>query len=139
MIGGMALVVIDTNSLIQCISRRSRYHKIWQSVLEGHHVMCVSNEMLEEYEEVLEREASHEFARLALGVILNNPNIKFIVPYYHFNLIEKDPDDNKFVDCAISANAKYIITEDKHYEVLKQIDFPHVEVIGLDEFISLLL
>ena len=39
-------------------------------------------------------------------------------PHYTFALIEADKDDNKFVDCAIAANAKCIVTED----VLKHID-----------------
>lgn len=50
----MAHLVLDTNSLIQCIAHRSRYHKIWLSLLEGRNKLCVSNEILEEYEEVLE-------------------------------------------------------------------------------------
>ena len=73
----MARLVLDTNSLIQCIARRSRYHAIWLSLLDGRNKLCVSNEILEEYEEILERKASHEFAMLAISVIVNNPRILF--------------------------------------------------------------
>ena len=34
--------------------------------------------------------------------------------YYHFGLIESDVDDNKFEDCAVAADAEYIVTNDKH-------------------------
>ena len=54
------------------------------------------------------------------------------------HLMKKAPDDNKFVDCAIVANAQYIVTEDKHFQVLQSIDFPKVDVIDLDSFLSLL-
>ena len=47
-------------------------------------------------------------------------------------------DDNKFVDCAIAANAKCIVSEDNHFNVLKFIPFPKVEVIGIDDFKSFL-
>lgn len=57
---------------------------------------------------------------------------------YHFNLITADPDDNKFVDCAIQANARYIVTNDHHYDVLRQIDFPKVGVIKLIDFLSMI-
>jgi predicted nucleic acid-binding protein len=67
--------------------------------------------------------------------ILTRKNIRKIDPRYHFNLITVDEDDNKFVDCAIASNAKYIVTEDKHFSVLKNIDFPSVAVIGIDEFL----
>ena len=132
----MSKLVIDTNCLLQCISRRSRYHDLWLSLLDGRNEMCVSTEILEEYAEVLERYASPEFAEAALGVILNNPYTLFVNVYYHFKLIEADPDDNKFVDCAVASNAKFVVTEDSHFEVLKKIDFPKIEVIGLDEIIQ---
>ena len=129
----MARLVLDTNSLIQCIARRSHYHAIWLSLLDGRNSLCVSNEILEEYEEILERKASHTFAMLAINVIINNPYTVFITPYYHFNLITVYFDDNKFVDCAVAGNAKFIVTEDHHYDILQKIDFPKVEIIKLDE------
>ena len=58
--------------------------------------------------------------------------------YYDFNLIEADPDDNKFVDCAIAAGAELIVTEDRHFNVLKKFSFPKVFVIDLDSFIKVL-
>lgn len=59
-------------------------------------------------------------------------------PHFSFGLITADADDNKFVDCAIVANAHFIVTEDKHFNVLKNIEFPHVDVIGIDEFKDIL-
>ena len=57
--------------------------------------------------------------------------------YIHFGLIEKDADDNKFVDCAIAADAEYIVTNDAHFNVLKEIDWPKVLVKTIEEFASL--
>ena len=68
-------------------------------------------------------------------LITNNPYTQFVTPYFHFKLIVSDPDDDKFVDCAIAANAKFVVTDDGHFDVLKQIDFPKVEIIGLDDMI----
>ena len=61
----MSRLVLDTNSLIQCISRRSRYHELWRSFLDGRNILCVSTEILDEYMEVLERNTSVLFAQLA--------------------------------------------------------------------------
>ena len=58
--------------------------------------------------------------------------------WFNFNLIQNDADDNKFVDCAICANAKLIVTEDRHFDILKQCDFPRIPVMGLDDFMDLL-
>jgi predicted nucleic acid-binding protein len=96
----------------------------------------VSTEILSEYAEILERYTSPEFSEAALGVITNNPYTLFVTPYYHFHLIKADPDDDKFVDCAVACNARFVVTDDTHFDVLKKVDFPKVDVIGLDEIIQ---
>ena len=132
----MARLVLDTNSLIQCISHKSIYHRLWLSFLDGRNTLCVTTEILDEYVEILERNTSPLFASLALDVITNNPHTLFVTPYYKFNLITADPEDNKFVDCAVAANAKYIVTEDHHYDVLRDIGFPQIEIIKLDSIMK---
>ena len=58
-------------------------------------------------------------------------------PTYRFNLITADPDDNKFVDCAVIAGATYIVSNDRHFEELKQSEFPKVDVRNLSEFLNI--
>ena len=134
----MNRLVLDTNTLIQCVSRRSRYHELWLSLLDGRNQLCVTTEILAEYAEILERKTTATFAALVLDVILNNPYTLFITPYFKFNVITADPDDNKFVDCAVAANAHFIVTDDHHYDVLLDMDFPKVSIIKLDEMMRLL-
>lgn len=129
-------IVIDTNSLIMAISSRSAYHKIWQAFIAGDFNLCISNEILEEYAEVIARNISVDVARYIVYTIMERRNVKQITPYYRWNLIEADPDDNKFVDCAIAANAKFIVTEDHHFDVLKEIEFPSIDVVNIDNFLK---
>ena len=135
---GKNRIVLDTNSLVQCIAPHSRYRKIWDSYEEGDYVLCVSNEILNEYEEILERLAGVEVSKYAIEAILNSPNTLFCAPSYNFHLIEADPDDNKFVDCAVATGATCIVTEDRHFSILDKIDFPKVIVVGIDTFLRLL-
>ena len=53
-------------------------------------------------------------------------------------MIRLDPDDDKFVDCAIASNADFIVTHDKHFNVLKDIDFPKVQTVNLTQFQQML-
>lgn len=131
---GKNRIVLDTNSLVQCIAPHSRYRKIWDSYVEGDYVLCVSNEILNEYEEFLERLAGIGVAKYAIEAILNSPHTLFCSPSYHLHLIESNSDDNKFVDCVIAAGAACIVTEDHHFAILKQIDFPKIIVVGIDTF-----
>jgi len=49
-------------------------------------------------------------------------------------IITADADDNKFVDCALNAGADYIVTNDKHFNILNKIEFPPIKVIDIDSF-----
>ena len=51
----MQHIVLDTNSLIMSISSRSSYNEIWKSFLRGDYMLCVTNEIIEEYQEVIAR------------------------------------------------------------------------------------
>ena len=60
-----------------------------------------------------------------------------VIPYYKWNLITADP-DNKFADCALNARADYIVTNNRHFNILKKIDFPKINVVNIDTFKKLL-
>lgn len=134
----MTKVVLDTNCLIQSIPPRSSYRRIWDSMFDGTNILCVTTSILEEYEEILERLTDESTAKYIVDAIVSNPHTQFVNTFYNFNLIVSDPDDNKFVDCAIAAGAKYIVTEDHHYDILKWKDFPGLAIVGLDDFLATL-
>ncbi len=127
-------VVLDTNCLLQSLSRRNKYYNVWESFLQEKYVLCVSNDILEEYEEIIASHVSPVAARIAIEMILRANNVLRVDAQFRFGLIEADVDDNKFVDCAIVANADYIVTEDSHFNVLKTIPFPKIEIIRLQDF-----
>lgn len=135
----MDRIVLDTNCLIMAISARTKYNQIWKSFLSGDFVLCLSNEILEEYEEVIARNVNPKIAGIVIYTILTRNNVERLDPHFHFHLIQQDEDDNKFVDCAIVSKAKCIVSEDRHFEILKTIDFPKVDILGIDEFVNTLL
>ena len=128
-------VVIDTNCLVQMISVHSPYRPAWQAFRDGKYTLCVSNDILTEYNEILERVANAAVAHNIVNAIARSPYTRMLDPHFRFGLIEQDPDDNKFVDCAIIAGADYIVSEDAHFRVLEHIPFPTVNVIHLDDFL----
>lgn len=134
----MRQVVVDTNCLLRMIPMRSKYRNVWESFLREEYIICVSNDILSEYLEILTQKVNYTFAVRIVNVLLKSNNVKFFDPHYHFALVTQDPDDNKFVDCAIVASADFLVTEDKHFNVLKEIDFPKVNVITLDQFLDYL-
>jgi putative PIN family toxin of toxin-antitoxin system len=105
-------------------------------VLSGKICLCVNTEILNEYEEILAAKTTYEIAHNVVEAIARLHTTIFQEAYIHFGLIEQDIDDNKFVDCAIAADAEYIVTNDSHFNILKEIDWPKVLVITIKEFAS---
>lgn len=97
----MKKVVLDTNVLLVSISTKSKLHWIFKNLLEGNYILCITTEILAEYAEIIDQQMGTLAIESALGLLENLPNVELITNYYKFNLL-KDPDDNKFVDCAIS-------------------------------------
>ena len=134
----MMNIVLDTNCLLMSLSRRSCYYPIWRSFVDGKYTLCFTNDILAEYEEILTQKVGPQIASNIIQALLDLPNTKMVQVYYHLHLITADPDDDKFVDCAFKANAKYIVTQDHHYDVLRDTPFPKIEVIDIDEFLRIL-
>lgn len=134
----MQRIVLDTNCLLMSIPRMSPYHQILLDFLAGKYLLCISNEVVLEYEEILTRKVGSLVANNIINAILASSNTIFINPQKRYQLIKSDPDDNKFVDCAISANAKYIVSQDHHYDVIRfnpEFDFTAIDI---DAFLAIL-
>lgn len=66
------------------------------------------------------------------------PNIQKVIPYFHWQFIVQYPDDDKFVDAAISANVDYLVTNDRHFNILKSVDFPKVPLCDANSFLTII-
>jgi putative PIN family toxin of toxin-antitoxin system len=106
--------------------------------LNGEIQLCVNTEILNEYEEILSGKTTKEIAHNVVEAIARLSTTYFQDSYYHFGLITEDPDDNKFVDCAIAADAELIVTNDKHFDVLRTVSWPKLTIIKLNEFVALI-
>jgi len=134
----MRTIVLDTNCLLASLPSTSPYHKVWTALREGSVCLCVSTDILEEYEEIICIKTTLEIAKSVIRTILSLPNIKKVTPTYFLHLVETDPDDNKFVDCAFCGEAELIVTNDSHFSVLKNISFPKFSIITIQEFLEFL-
>ena len=133
----MRRIVIDTNCLIAILPSKSPYHKVWTDFLEQQLEICVSNEILMEYEEIISEKTSLAFAEAIIKTLINKPNFIRVYPTWRFGYIVTDPDDNKFVDCAICGRAELLVSNDKHFNVLKDIGFPYVKALRIQDFVQL--
>ena len=131
-------VILDTNIVLVSASRHSPLNWVFQSLIEKKYKLCITTDILLEYEEIIGQFMGQNVAWNVLEMIVSLPNLEFTTIYYHWELIKADYDDNKFADCAIAGNVDYLVTNDKDFNILKKIDFPKINVINLDEFKAIL-
>ena len=103
-------------------------------------IWAVSTEVLLEYNEVIAREVGTRAAAgtmrfLEIASILWG-TVRLVSPSFRFALVVDDPDDNKFMDCAITAEADYVVTNDRHFRVVVGSGFKP-QPISPEDFIRL--
>jgi putative PIN family toxin of toxin-antitoxin system len=116
-------VCLDTSVFLQMFGRKQPFYRILRALLDGSLTLAVSTEILLEYEEITVKLSGAERWRDVAAFLELLPqlhgNIRQIEPHYRFGVIVADPDDNKFCDCAIAADADFVVTEDGHFGALK--------------------
>ncbi len=131
-------LVIDTNILVASLSSKSVFHWVIKALLDEQFDLFVSTEVMLEYEEILKQRYPISVATNFLRALNELPNVYKSEIYYQWHIIQADVDDNKFVDLAVSAGADYIISNDKHFNILKELPFPKLYLLKLEEFETLL-
>ena len=124
--------------MLASLSSKSENFRVWKDFQTGKFTLCVSNEILEEYQEIIAQKTTPSIAQNVVRAIVESENVEFIDPHFHVYAIFADPDDNKFVDCAFAANAAFIVSEDSHFEALKTLAFPKIMVLKLKAFLKFL-
>jgi putative PIN family toxin of toxin-antitoxin system len=116
------LVVVDTNVMLSAFARQSPIARLFRALANGEIRLAVTAATILEYEEIAGERGGPAFAARIMHwlslVTAAYESVAVVQPSYQFRVISSDPDDNKFVDCAIVANADFVITNDSDYAVL---------------------
>ena len=91
-----------------------------------------------EYEEIIQHKYGIATANAFIKLLKELPNVHYITSWYKWQLIKTDPDDNKYCDCAIAGKASFLVTEDKHFTILKSVSFPKLTPISIEYFLRVL-
>ena len=129
-------IILDTNVLLVSIGRKSQYRPIFDAFLQQKIILIISNDLLLEYAEIITLKTNAVVSDNIIEMLLAQPNVEKREIFFKWGLLENDYDDNKFVDTAIVGNVDFIVTNDKHFNPLKDIDFPKVEIIDIDTFLE---
>jgi len=129
-------LILDTNIFLVSLAPNSKYHWIYQSLIQNKYDLVVSNEILTEYQEQIVLRYGLEYTDTSLNFLLLLPNVILNNPSFLWQLVENDKDDNKFVDCYISGQCDFIISNDRHIHQTKVNQFPPITVLKYEEFLE---
>lgn len=133
-------VVIDTNVLLKSISKHNPERLIYDAFADKKFTWVVSNAILSEYAEIISDRYSVRTMEIILTIILQSKNHQRFEPSFNWQLVTDDPDDNKFVDCALGTNVDYLVSDNKHIKNLLKISnlFPPIPIVTFKQFSKIL-
>ncbi|HAH26192.1 MAG TPA: putative toxin-antitoxin system toxin component, PIN family [Prolixibacteraceae bacterium] len=127
-------IIIDINVFITIIGKKSPNRWIFDRIISGEFQLCVSNEILWEYEEILSKKANELVSRNVIDFLLISPFVHKADIFFNWHLISEDPDDDKFIDCYLSSDAVFLVSNDQHFDRIRHVDFPKINLYSLKEF-----
>jgi len=133
----MIKVVIDTNVFVSSFfgGNPRQVIDLWK---EGHITLCLSNTIVDEYTDVLRRMGLPDAKELdeLLSLFASGFHSVFTTQTPELNIVEKDPDDNKFIECAVALNAEYIISGDKALIEIQR--YLKIKIVNPKDFLNLM-
>jgi putative PIN family toxin of toxin-antitoxin system len=130
------IVVIDTNVFVSSFfgGNPKKVIDLWKT---GQVKLALTNEILEEYIKVLERMGlkDQETKRELLTLFRGSYSIVFSAKTQKIRMVE-DPDDDKFLECAIALNADFIVSGDRH--LLELGDYMGIKILNPRDFLHVI-
>jgi putative PIN family toxin of toxin-antitoxin system len=128
-------VVVDTNVFISSFfgGNPRKVIDLWKS---GEVTLCLSKPIVDEYIEVLRRlelQNEKEIDEL-LGLFAHGFHVVFTAKTPELHVVEKDPDDNIFIECAVALKAEFVITGDKALKAIQE--YMNIKIVSPKEFLS---
>jgi putative PIN family toxin of toxin-antitoxin system len=127
-------LVIDTNVLISSFfgGNPKEVMDLWS---RGSALICLTQEVLEEYLRVMARlPIAPQTKRRLVAILQEKRNIEMVIASKHYAVIREDPEDDKFIDCAVEAKADYIISGDEH--LLRVKSYRGIPICSPKEFLQ---
>jgi len=128
-------VVVDTNVFVSSFfgGNPRKIVDLWKS---GQLTLCLSRPIIDEYVEVLQRlglKNKRELSEL-LSLFAHGFHVLFSAKTPELHLVKEDPDDDKFIECAVALKADFIISGDKALIAIQ--DYMGISIVTPKEFLD---
>ena len=131
----MLKIVLDTNILVSAILFGGKTKLILEKAIHGEIRLCISGPILDELSGVLQRRKfgySPELVQVMLKELTDLSD--FVDPSTAIDVVLEDREDNRILECAVEAEANYIITGNFHLLKLKR--YRNIEILNPGAFLE---
>ena len=126
-------VVLDTNVLVAAhFNPGSASNKILDLCQRKKLVLVLTSHILKEFSLILHNISARKSFRKRMDKIISQAILIKRAP--RVNVVTEDPEDNKFLSCALAGKVDYIITSDRHLLVLRK--FREIKIVKPVQFLS---
>jgi hypothetical protein len=127
--------VVDTNVFVSSFfgGNPRKIVDLWKS---GQVTICLSKPIIDEYVEVFQRlglQNERELGEL-LNLFARGLHVLFSANTPELHLVKEDPDDDKFIECAVALKADFVISGDKNLIAIQ--DYMSIRIVGPKEFLD---
>jgi uncharacterized protein len=130
-------VVLDTNVILSAILFGGKPRQILEAGIAGSIRIYTSDAPVAELHSVLQRPKFGFNSQIIQSIVAEMTSLaEWVEPRKHFELIDDDPPDNQVIDCAMEAEADFIISGDKH--LLQLGKYGNVQILNPDNFTRVL-
>ena len=132
----MIKVVLDTNVFVSSFfgGNPRKIVDLWKT---GQVTLCLSRSIIDEYIEVLQRlglQNERELDEL-LTLFARGLHVVFAAKTPELFVVKDDPDDNKFIECAVALKAKFVISGDKALTSIQ--NYMGIKIVNPKEFLGI--
>ena len=139
--GKKVRIVFDTNVWVSILLNKVLAREFLPLIRKGHIDLCISEELLKELAKVLtypKIETILAEAQLDPKIVLSSimESVTYIKTKEIVKEVKEDPTDNRVLECALSANALFIVSGDKH--LLDLVEYKGVKILKAREFLKIM-
>lgn len=127
-------IVIDTNVMASAVFFGGQPYRLLHYIMEGQVDVVASEEIVDEYEEIFLR-LKHKYPSIRTRIPLNDILARFEIIRVTSDIhVSRDPDDDKFISCAVDGKCLYIVSGDS--DLLSIGNYGNVEILTVVDFLN---
>lgn len=127
-------IVVDTNVIASAVFFGGKPYQLLRYIMEGRVDVVASKEIVDEYEEIVLR-LKQKYPSISTRIPIHDLLARFVIIRVSSDIhVSRDPDDDKFISCAVDGKCIYIVSGDS--DLLSIGNYGDIEILTVADFLN---